>query len=332
MKIILLDYISPTGHISLINFYINKFHKRFQKIILNQKIKKSFNFNKKIKYLSIKDNSILKIVKLYFLFKEFKEKKISKIIMLSYEPKIIFFLQFFIDLEYFNLYLLEHDNLSNKKFLKIIFIKNLPKKIIHLTYSLPAKIFLNSRLNRKSIFINHPIIIKSKNKDTPSFSRKFFNKINSKTILIPTRHHMNEKHVNNILNKYNNINFILLLKKSDLIKKKFSTYKNALTIEKISENDISKVCAIYLPLKNKIYEFRVSAWLYRGIGFGKIIIMENTSLFQFEKKRFPNHIVKINDKIFYDVMKFKLNKKINNKFVKNYNQHVIKNFESLLNK
>ena len=332
MKIILLDYISPIGHISLINFYINKFHKRFQKIILNQKVKNSFNFNKKIKYLSIKDNSISKIIKLYFLFKEFKEKKISKIIMLSYEPKIIFFLQFFINLENFNLYLFEHDNLSNKKFLKTFFIKNLPKKIIHLTYSLPAKIFFNSRLNRKSIFIDHPIIIKSKNKDTPLFSRKFFNKINSKTILIPTRHHMDEKHVNNILSKYNNINFVLLLKKSDLIKKKFFTCKNALTIEKISENDISKVCAIYLPLTNKIYKFRVSAWLYRGIGFGKIIIMENTSLFKFEKKRFPNHIVKINNKIFYDVMKFKLNKYMNNKFVKNYNQRVIKNFESLLNK
>ena len=95
MKKILLDYISPVGHISLINFYLKNIGKDFDCIFLNKKIKDNIVKSKNLKFLEISNLSILKIINLYILFSKFKKNKISKIIMLSYEPKILFFLSFF---------------------------------------------------------------------------------------------------------------------------------------------------------------------------------------------------------------------------------------------
>ena len=326
MKIALLDYLSPIGHVSLINFYIKKIGSEFDQIILNQKVKKNICKNKKIKYLNFDKGIFHKITKLYLLFKKLKNKKISKVLLLSYEPKVLFILSFFIDLKYFNLYLLEHDNLSKKKFSKLFFIKNLSKKFIYFTYSLPAKKFLINELKKKVYFIDHPII----EKDKPELNKTKLKKINKyKTILIPTRHHLDEYSIRKTINKYKKINFIILLKKSNFVKKLFFEYKNVIRLENISEKDISKVGAIYLPLSDSMYGLRVSAWLYRGIAFHKKVILNRNSLYKFEKKRFPNHITASNFN-FNKILNLKINKKKNKRFIDGYNSNHVSNLKKLL--
>ncbi len=39
MKVVLIDYISPIGHIPIINFYINKLYNKFDNIYLEDNIK-----------------------------------------------------------------------------------------------------------------------------------------------------------------------------------------------------------------------------------------------------------------------------------------------------
>lgn len=326
MKTVLIDYISPIGHVSLINFYIHRITNKFDQIILNKKVKSSIFRNEKIRYLNFSDGVFSKITKLYFLFKELKNKKVSKIILLSYEPKILFILSFLIDFQSFDLYLVEHDNLSKKKFFKLFFIKNLPKKFIHLTYSLPAKKFLINKLRRNTHFINHPIIQKE-GRSKRDIKIIKFNK--NKTILIPTRHHFDENSIRKIINKYKKINFIILLKNSNFNKKLFFEYKNVILLKKIHENDISKIGAIYLPLSEKIYQLRVSAWLYRGIAFGKKVIVNYNDLYKFEKKRFPNHIFESNLD-FNKILNLKINIKKNNRFIKEYNFKLVSSFKEII--
>ena len=47
MKTALIDYISPIGHVSLINFYLKNFENYFSLIFLNKNVKKSISSKKK---------------------------------------------------------------------------------------------------------------------------------------------------------------------------------------------------------------------------------------------------------------------------------------------
>ncbi len=236
-----------------------------------------------------------------------------------------FFLSFFLDLGSFKIYLVEHDNLNEKKLLNIFFIRCLSKNFKHLTYSLPAKKFLKKDLNKKVILINHPII----KKDESSKLSVLKNKCVNKMILIPTRHDFNENSIKDILKRYKDINFIILLKKSNLLKKKFFEFKNAFIFEKIFEKDIEKISAIYLPIKESYYKYRVSAWLYRGIAFKKKIILDNNELYKFEKKRFPNY-VQNKRKNFHKILNIKIDSRNNKSLTQNYNFKLIREFKNIL--
>ncbi len=330
MKTALIDHISPIGHISLINFYIKNLHTKFDFIYLNKTIENKTVIKKNINFISFNKFFFFKLIKLFLLFHKMKEAKVTKIVLLSYEPKLLFVLSLIVNLNYFNLYVFEHDNINTKKIFNLFLIKHLPKKIIHLPYSLPAKKYLKKKLRRTTLLINHPIIKNDKISDNLLKKDKLFFK-GKNTILIPTRHHLRELSILKVLNIYKNINFIILLKNSNLKKKKFFNYRNTITLNYITENHISKIDAIYLPVDDNIYKYRVSAWLYRGIAFKKKVILNNNSLFRFEKKRFPNYI--LNSKLdFNKICKLYINKKKHHTFVKKYNISLLNNFKKILTK
>ena len=64
MKVVLIDYLSPIGHIPIINFYINRLYNKFDNIYLKDNIKnkvskkkKNFLFKNTLKfYISIFSN------------------------------------------------------------------------------------------------------------------------------------------------------------------------------------------------------------------------------------------------------------------------------------
>lgn len=47
MKVVLIDYLSPVGHIPIINFYIKKLYKKFDFIYLDSNIKNKVRKKKK---------------------------------------------------------------------------------------------------------------------------------------------------------------------------------------------------------------------------------------------------------------------------------------------
>ena len=326
MKNVLLDHVCPIGHSSLINFYIDNISKKFDKIILNKNIKDNIIKKKKIEFLDFKKSFVIRIYNLIKLFKNFKKNKVYSITMLSYEPLVLIIINIFCDLKNMKLFVFEHDNLNKKKPLKLFFIKILNKKIIHLTYSEPAYNFLKKKLLRRSKLIDHPII-----KYNFNFEKDYKNiNIKEKTILIPTRHHYDESLIKKIVRSNPRINFLILLKGSNIKKKKFDNFQNVSTLEKISDRDLNKINSIYLPLKNNVYDFRVSAWVYRGIGFNKKIILDNNILYKFEKKKFPNYIFK-NTKNIKNILTKNLKNSKNILFTKNYNRKLIKEFNNLPN-
>ncbi len=281
MKSILIDYLTPSGHVPIIDFYIKHLNKDFKFIFLNKRIKDKINKVKKIKYLNFKNNLFLKTYQLVQLFHDFKKQKIKNIVLLSYEPHILFLMGLLIDLNYFKIFVFEHDTLNPKKKLKFFIINFLNKNISHLVYNLNSKKLLIDQLKRKAIFTNHPIIKIFNNKSSIQ---------NKKIVLIPTRHHFDKANIKNFIKKNTELEFNILSKKSNIKKGLFNNFNNVKLFEYIHEKYMKNISFIYLPIDEEVYKYRVSAWLYKGIAYNKKIFMENNSLYKFEKKRFPNNI------------------------------------------
>ena len=281
MNSILIDYLTPSGHVPIINFYIKHLKKDFKFIFLNKKIKDKIKKLQKIRYFNFKSNIFLKTYQLAKLFQDLKKKKFKKIVLLSYEPHILFILGLFIDLDYFKIFVFEHDTLNPKKKLKFFIINFLNKNICHLVYNLNSKNLLINQFKRKAIFTNHPIMKINNNKSSTQ---------NKKIVLIPTRHHFDKFNVKNFVKKNTELTFNILSKKSNIKKKIFNNLNNVKLVEFINEKDIKNISFMYLPVDKEIYKYRVSAWIYKGIAYNKKIFMENNSLYKFEKKRFPNYI------------------------------------------
>ena len=320
MKSTLIDYLSPKGHVPIINFYIKNLENNFDSIYLNSKIKKDIINKKKVNFINFEKNFIFRLWRLIQLFLFFKNNKINKIVMLSYEPIDLFFLGIFLNLNYFKIFIFEHDTLNQKKILRFSLIKFLSRKIIHVVFTPQSKKLLRKRFNRQAIITNLPIIEIKNNKEK---------KIKKKTILIPTRHHFSKKLIHNFINKNSEFYFHILSKKSNIRKNLFGNSKKIKLIEFMKNEDIKKITAIYLPLDKDVYKYRISAWLYNGIAYNKKIILEQNNLYNYEKKRFPNHVI-LNRKINF----IKYNFEIKNKFnISKYNRILIKKFKKkFLNK
>ena len=123
-----------------------------------------------------------------------------------------------------------------------------------------SKKFLKEKFKRNAVFTNHPIIKLNKEK---------FKINNKKIILIPTRHHFKKNLIENFINQNKIFKFYILKKKSNIKKGLFKNFENVKLIEFIKEKDINKVIALYLPIDQEVYRYRVSAWLYKGIAYNK---------------------------------------------------------------
>ena len=105
MKSALIDYLSPKGHVPIINFYIKNLENYFDTIHLNLKIKKDIINKKKVNFINFEKNFILRVWGLIKLFLLLKKNKINKVVMLSYEPIDLFFLGVFLNLNYFKIFI-----------------------------------------------------------------------------------------------------------------------------------------------------------------------------------------------------------------------------------
>lgn len=314
MKSTLIDYLGPKGHLQIINFYVQNLEKHFNSIYINSKIKKDIVKNKKVNFINFEKNLIFRVWRLIKLFLFLKNNKINKIVMLSYKPIDLFFLGIFLNLNYFKIFIFEHDTLNQKKILNFSLIKYLNRKIVHVVFTPQSKKLLKKKFNRQSIITNLPIIKIKNNKET---------KIKKKIILIPTRHHFSRRLIENFVKKNSEFYFYILSKKSNIRKNLFGNSKKIKLIEYIKNEDIKKMTAIYLPLDNIVYRYRISAWLYNGIAYNKKIILEQNNIYNYEIKRFPNHVV-LNKQINF----LKYNFSIKNKFnISKYNHTLIKNFK-----
>lgn len=311
MRSALIDYLCPSGHVPIIQFYIKNLKKKFKHIYINSKIKNDLKKIKNINFINFENNFILKIFQLIKLFKLLKKNKIKKIVMLSYNPYDLFFLGFFLNLNDFKIFIFDHDTLNKNKIFKFFIINYLNKNITHIVYTPQKKKLLKFKFRRKALISNHPII---KDKQYKGIKTK------KKIILIPTRHHFRKDLIKNFININTGFYFYILSKKSNLKKNLFGKLKNIKLIEYIKDKDINKVTGIYLPLDETIYKYRISAWLYKAIAFNKKIILENNNLYRFEKKRFSSYIL-LNKQTSF----FNYNFKIKNAFkVKNYNSFLLK--------
>ena len=110
--------------------------------------------------------------------------------------------------------------------------------------------------------------------------------------------------------------------------KKIKIFKNIIFIDNIRENIIKKVDAIYLPINDLVYRYRLSSWIYKGISYNKKIFLDNESTFKFEKKRFNSFIFNSNENL-QKIIKKKIN--INKNFISNYNLKVTIDLKYLIN-
>ena len=282
MRSALIDYLCPSGHIPIIQFYVTNLKEKFKNIYINSKIKNDLKNKKKIDFINIKNNFVFKILQLIKVFKFLKKNKINKILMLSYNPYDLFFLGLFVNLNDFKIFIFDHDTLNQNKIFKFFIINYLNKNITHIVYTPQKKKLLKFKFRRKAFISNHPII---KDKQYKKI------KTNKKIILIPTRHHFRKSLIKNFININSGFYFYILSKKSNLKKNLFSKLKNIKLIEYIKDKDINKITGIYLPLDETVYKYRISAWLYKAIAFNKKIILENNNLYRFEKRRFPTYIL-----------------------------------------
>ena len=317
MKVVLIDYLSPVGHIPIINFYIKKLYKKFDFIYLDSNIKNKVRKKKKIFFLKIRSSFIFRFIKILRLFKYFKNQNVKKIIMLSYEPYIILLLGFFMDLTCFKIFIFEHDTLNEKKLLKFLTIRFMNRDIIHLVYQNQQKKLLEKKFRRQAILTNHPIV---KNSTKKSYNH------NKKLILIPTRHHFKKELIVSFIKQNPQFNFCILVKKSNLKKKLFSSFSNVSLKEFIIERYINKADAIYLPLDPSVYRYRISSWVYKGIAYNKKIILENNIIYKFEKKRFPKHII-LNKKRKINITNLYVN---NDSEINKYNDQLIKKLKKII--
>jgi len=318
-KSAIVDLQCPLGHINLINFYIKNFRKNFDYVILNQEIRKYID-NKNINFFLYKGNIFIRFFYLVKACNYLISKKVNKILFLSYDIKIFFLISIFLKLNGVKIILIEHDTLNPKKKFYFFLNKLLSKRIIRLVYTKEKFYFVKKHFSDKVNIIDHPIIKDNKKSNKLYLNKKIILDSSKKIILIPSRFNIDFKLLYSFINNHKNILFLVLSKKVKIL-------DNVMFVENIRENIIKKINAIYLPLDNNIYRYRVSSWIYKAIAHKKQIILDKGFTYNFEKKRFENLIVNSEEDI-----NFFLKKKIyiRSKFLRNYNLRLISNMKDFL--
>lgn len=318
-KSAIIDLQCPLGHINLINFYIKNFRKDFNYIILNKEIKKYIN-NKNINFFLYRGNIFLRLFFFLKVYNYLISNNVNKILFLSYDIKIFFLISFFLKLKKVKVIIIEHDTLNPQKKFDFILNKLVNKLVIRLVYTKEKLYFVKRYFSSIVKIIDHPIIKDNKKFNKLYLKKKINFKTSKKIILVPSRFNIDFKLLYNFINNHRNIQFLVLSKKVKIL-------DNVIYIKNIRDNIIKKIDAIYLPLDNNVYRYRVSSWLYKAIAYNKKIILDEGFTYNFEKKRFSNLIINTKEDI-----NFFLKKKIfiSNKFFKNYNLRLIFNMKKIL--
>lgn len=318
-KSAIVDLQCPLGHINLINFYIKNFRKDFDYVVLNKEIKKYID-NKNINFFLYRGNIFLRLFFLVKVCNYLISKNVNKILFLSYDIKIFFLISFFLKLKKVKIIIIEHDTLNPKKKFYFFLNKLVSNFVIRLVYTKEKFYFVKKYFSSQVKIIDHPII-----KDNKKFNKLYLNKkinfsTSKKIILIPSRFNIDFKFLYNFINNHKDILFLVLSKKVKIL-------NNIIFIKNIRDNIIKKINAVYLPLDNNVYRYRVSSWIYKTIAYNKIVILDKGFTYNFEKKRFGNLIINTEEDI-----NFFLKKKlyISNKFFNNYNLRLISNMKKVL--
>ena len=323
-KIALVDLQSPLGHLGIINFYIKNLKKNIIYIFLNKKVKPYIK-EKNINYFLYKKNIFLRFLNSIAVCNYLISKDVKKILFLSYEVKFFFLISFYLKYKKITFFIVEHDTLSLEKKFNFFFNKLIDRSAIRLVYTKNQYFFVKKFFLTDSYIVDHPII-----KDYKDLSKLYshkdidlnnFRKNYKGVILIPSRFNINFSNLYSFVEKHSDFLFIVLSKKIKIL-------KNIIFIENISENIIKSVDAIYLPLNDLVYRYRVSSWIYKGVSYNKKIILDNEFTYKFEKKRFNNFIFNTSESL-VNIIKNKTNIKKN--FIKNYNLKLVNDIKFLIN-
>lgn len=322
-KIALVDLQAPLGHLGIINFYIKNLNKNINYFFLNKKIK-SYIKGKNINFFSCRKNFFLRFLDLIIVCNFLISKGVKKIIFLSYEIKIFFLISFYLRYKEITFFIFEHDTLNLKKKFSFFFNKLIDRSVIRLVYTKNQYLFVRNFFKTKCYITNHPIIKDYKNINKLYSNKEIklnnFRKNYKGVILIPSRFNINFSNLYSFIKKNNEFLFIVL-------SKKIKISKNIIFIENIRENIIKKIDAIYLPLNDLIYSYRVSSWIYKGIAYNKKIILDKGFTFKFEKKRFKKFIFHTNESL-ENIIRNKIILKKD--FIKDYNLKLVNDLNFLI--
>lgn len=323
-RLALVDLQSPLGHLGIINFYIKNLEKNISYTILNKKIRPYIK-EKNINFFLYEKNIFLRFLNVISACNYLISKDVKKILFLSYEIKFFFLISFYLRYKKITFFLVEHDTLNLKKKVNFFFNKLIDRSVIRLVYTKNQYFFVKKFFKTDCYITNHPII-----KDNKDLNKLYLNTnidLNNLTknykglILIPSRFNINFSHLYSFIEKNKNFLFITL-------SKKVKNLKNIIFIENIREDIIKKVDAIYLPLNDLVYRYRVSSWIYKGISYKKKIILDSNFTYKFEKKRFDNFIFNASQCL-ENIIKSKIN--IKKSFIKQYNLKLVNDLKVLVN-
>ena len=327
LKTAFVDLHSPMGHLNYINFYIKNLKNIINIIILNSNVKKILKYQNAF-YLNYETRIISKILSLFRLYKILVHQKIDQVIFYGYDPLYFYFFVRLLIKKDIKVYVVEHDTLNTNKFIRIFFNKFIDKKIIRLVYNQEKKNFIKNEFNMKSTIINLPIlkdlevVEKMYSENSKKFTKFLLNTKHIK-ILIPTRYYVDKKSLYSFIKKnQKGTYFIALSKKINF------EFNNLIKLKNFKSKILKNIDFIYLANDNKLYNTRVSSWLYTSIAYNKKIILEKSITCNYEKKRFPKFIIE--SKNFKPIVPKNLKKKIHEKFVFKFDQKIITDMENIL--
>ena len=312
----IIDLHCPKGHYHLIYFYIKNLKKKNTYLVLNNNFKE-FIKKKNTYYTKPFSSGFESFIYSFYIVYVIIKLNIKSVFFLSYDYRFYFITSFLLKYLKIKNFILEHDSIRSR-FKNIFFQSLISKNTSRICYTSSIKLFIKRKLNHKKVYLTqHPIL-----KDLQIFSNIYHDaknmKINKKSVLVPVRFNPDPKIAIEFFKSNRNFKFYCFSKKLIL-------NKNCYYIKNIKISNLLKFDYVFLPIKNSIYDLRVSSWIYKSIAYSKSIIVSPGKTFSQENKKFGSFIFNAKTFKYYNLNKFK--KKYN---FKTYNQKLISNLKKII--